>query len=875
MGALLRWLQTLLPKPLLFGLYGAVGCILGGLALGEPLWALLVPPPPQKVTPPPPPPELRISASSEVVLDQGSKNKFNVRIARDHFEGPVTIDCTGLPSGVRAHEVTIEQGSDQGVVELEAAADAVVGSKDFKATGSGVDKSKKTVFGGTEARLVSKDAPVRLTVNQRPLPQPELRISASSEVVVEQGGKNKFGVRIARDHFSGPVNIRCVNLPSGVRCNDVTISSASDYCDLQLEAAADAMLGTSDIKVQGKSEVSGEGSIGGNGATTGSAKTTGKDTVAGKGTGTSNLSAAMAGPRTLLSKEAPVRLTVRRTSVISPEVDILFVLDVTGSMQSAINGVRDGIREFAGELSKRQLNARVGVLAFRDRLIHEEPKLLSFKGDTFTNDYDAFRDEVDKLRASGGGDAPESSLDAIALATRQPFRPKATKVILLITDAPPHVPDKEVESIGEVVSRLKDAKVNQLHLVTKEDDRATYEELQRGADGQYFDLASAARGAGGFASILPTVSREIARVVIASAPPAELTAVRDAPKPPPLPAAAVALPPSIRPAAEPPPLPAVHAVQSSQEFAAEAVGQLVLTIGVWTAVLAASIGVALMLGQSFYLRQSGLSFPEIAKGAGGGLLAGLLGGVAGQMLYLMTSGEMIFDAAFRMFGWALLGSLIGIGMAFVVPNLRVGKGLMGGAVGGIIGAIGFLAAASALSGLASGDIASRLFGAALLGFCIGLMVAWAEQLFRQAWLEIWSGPEKRAVNLGAQAVSLGSDSRQCTVYAREAAPVAFRYSLQKGQVICEDVAGGRRREMRPGEEQQIGALTVKVCSGASVTAAPPPTLKVAPPPPPQKKVAAQAPSASPLPPVHPLRATERPSGATIKPPPPPPPVRPK
>ena len=49
-------------------------------------------------------------------------------------------------------------------------------------------------------------------------------------------------------------------------------------------------------------------------------------------------------------------------------VDVMFVLDVTGSMQLAINGVRDGIIEFAHELETRKLDARVGLVAFRDRL---------------------------------------------------------------------------------------------------------------------------------------------------------------------------------------------------------------------------------------------------------------------------------------------------------------------------------------------------------------------------------------------------------------------------------------------------------------------------------------------------------------------------
>ena len=43
-----------------------------------------------------------------------------------------------------------------------------------------------------------------------------------------------------------------------------------------------------------------------------------------------------------------------------------------------------------------------------------------------------------QLRAVGGGDDPEASLDALERATAVHFRPGAQKVLLLITDAAPH-----------------------------------------------------------------------------------------------------------------------------------------------------------------------------------------------------------------------------------------------------------------------------------------------------------------------------------------------------------------------------------------------------------------------------------------------------
>ena len=45
---------------------------------------------------------------------------------------------------------------------------------------------------------------------------------------------------------------------------------------------------------------------------------------------------------------------------------------------------------------------------------------------------------MDTMQASGGGDGPEAVTAALAEALQLPWRPKATKIVVLIADAPPH-----------------------------------------------------------------------------------------------------------------------------------------------------------------------------------------------------------------------------------------------------------------------------------------------------------------------------------------------------------------------------------------------------------------------------------------------------
>ena len=232
----------------------------------------------------------------------------------------------------------------------------------------------------------------------------------------------------------------------------------------------------------------------------------------------------------------------------------MFVLDVTGSMNWAIEGIRDGIIEFAGELEKHKLDVRVGLAAFRDHLVmmpeakkgtvrparrkraasppgmipgfdgmrplDRAPRMLTIGDEVFTKNYRAFGSLVgENLVAAGGGDGPESSFDALALASRQPFREDASRALILITDADPHIPDLEVKSTGRMVALLHEAGINQLHLVIRNEFRPIYTPLQAEAPGSVFDLEEAARKRGAFAELLPEVSREIARITIASQPP--------------------------------------------------------------------------------------------------------------------------------------------------------------------------------------------------------------------------------------------------------------------------------------------------------------------------------------------------------------------
>lgn len=251
----------------------------------------------------------------------------------------------------------------------------------------------------------------------------------------------------------------------------------------------------------------------------------------------------------------------------------------------------------------------------------------------------------------------------------------------------------------------------------------------------------------------------------------------------------------------------------------------VVRIGVWTLLLAVGVGVALIAGQNLYLHRPWLTRAEGLRGGLGSAAAGFVAGAAGQALFSGTNdAPTALVLLGRIVGWALVGLLIGAGIARFVPNLKPLRGLIGGAVGGAMGAVGFL-----LLGLLVGDLLARFFGAAVIGFCIGAMIALAETVFREAWLEVQYGPgEVRTVSLGRRPVTIGGDAAQTTVFVRGAPAVALRYVFEGGKVYCEDVVAVRRETIGPGDKRNVGKVAVllrtasPILSVSSQTAGAPP-----------------------------------------------------
>jgi Mg-chelatase subunit ChlD len=120
------------------------------------------------------------------------------------------------------------------------------------------------------------------------------------------------------------------------------------------------------------------------------------------------------------------------------QLDLVFLVDATGSMGDEIDKLKRSLRSITDEVSRLPSHPDLclGLVAYRD------------KGDAFfvrshdlTNDVNAFQGVLNALQAAGGGDEPEAMNEALHETVHHiSWRgDQTTRLVVLVADAPPHL----------------------------------------------------------------------------------------------------------------------------------------------------------------------------------------------------------------------------------------------------------------------------------------------------------------------------------------------------------------------------------------------------------------------------------------------------
>ena len=121
------------------------------------------------------------------------------------------------------------------------------------------------------------------------------------------------------------------------------------------------------------------------------------------------------------------------------KIEVVFVLDTTGSMGKLIEGAKAKIWAICNQIAsgKPTPELKVGLVAFRDR----GDQYITKKFDLSDNLDDIYA-QLKKFQAQGGGDGPESVNEALRVAVNDMKWTKGDDVlrlVFLVGDAPPHM----------------------------------------------------------------------------------------------------------------------------------------------------------------------------------------------------------------------------------------------------------------------------------------------------------------------------------------------------------------------------------------------------------------------------------------------------
>lgn len=128
------------------------------------------------------------------------------------------------------------------------------------------------------------------------------------------------------------------------------------------------------------------------------------------------------------------------------QLDLVLLLDATGSMADELNTLQAGLDEVAAELVSlpNDILLRYGFVIYRDQTV----QLFDL-----TNEWTLFAENLKAVTAVGGGDYPENLNGGLFQAVNNlTWDPEAEHLLILLGDAPPHPNTSETTSLEEIVS---------------------------------------------------------------------------------------------------------------------------------------------------------------------------------------------------------------------------------------------------------------------------------------------------------------------------------------------------------------------------------------------------------------------------------------
>ncbi|MBN1410643.1 MAG: VWA domain-containing protein [Spirochaetales bacterium] len=174
-----------------------------------------------------------------------------------------------------------------------------------------------------------------------------------------------------------------------------------------------------------------------------------------------------------------------------PEVELVFVLDTTGSMSSLIQAAKMKIWSIINSMAtaKPAPDIKVGLVGYRDKSDSYITQIVPL-----SEDIDAVYSELMNFTANGGGDTPESVNQALNEGVSKIAWSESKsvyKVIFLVGDAPPHMDYPDDVKYGNTckLAVTKNININSIQCGNISGTESIWREIAKLGKGEYFRVS--------------------------------------------------------------------------------------------------------------------------------------------------------------------------------------------------------------------------------------------------------------------------------------------------------------------------------------------------------------------------------------------------
>ncbi len=192
------------------------------------------------------------------------------------------------------------------------------------------------------------------------------------------------------------------------------------------------------------------------------------------------------------TRTALTEATIPHPNPDQKTLEMVFVVDTTGSMGGLIDGAKQKIWSIVNDVMQKKdhPSVRIGLVAYRDN------------GDAYVTQVTTLTDDLDKIystlmdfQAGGGGDTPENVRRGLADGVEKAGWAKSSEhtaqILFLVGDAPPHNDyPQETDVLTTTANAVKrNMIINTIQCGGAEDTREVWQSIAQRGEGKYFAIA--------------------------------------------------------------------------------------------------------------------------------------------------------------------------------------------------------------------------------------------------------------------------------------------------------------------------------------------------------------------------------------------------